>query len=178
MKTDIVKHVSKFSKKKILVIGDVMLDEYIGGTADRISPEAPIPVLLQKTVRYILGGAGNVAANVASLWGKVTLMGIVGSDARAKHVSQLAKKLSIMSRCIVDPKRPTTTKIRFVVGSHQLVRMDVEDTRQINGALASKLIKSIQSLPDHDVVIISDYAKGCITKKVVDALRARFGSNA
>jgi rfaE bifunctional protein kinase chain/domain len=178
MNSDPLKYISQFRKKKVLVIGDIMLDEYIGGTAERISPEAPIPVLLQKSVRYILGGAGNVAANVAALGGQVTLMGLVGADERARHLSQLAKKASIATRFLTDIKRPTTTKIRFVVGSHQLVRMDIEDSRLASASMTTKLVTSIKALPHFDIVIISDYAKGCVGKKVVDALRKRFGNSA
>ncbi len=177
MKNDLSKHFSQFPKKRVLVIGDVMLDEYIGGTADRISPEAPIPVLLQKTVRYILGGAGNVAANVASLGGKVTLLGIVGNDARSKKLRELSREKKIQPKFVNDAKRPTTTKIRFVVGHHQLVRMDIEETRSISGDLENRVIKAIRALPKHDIVIVSDYAKGCITKKVMDELRKKFGAS-
>lgn len=177
MNTDVSKFIAQFSKKKILVIGDVMLDEYRVGTADRISPEAPIPVLLQKSVRYVLGGAGNVAANAAALGAHVTLMGIVGTDGPAKVVRNLCREKNIAPRFLIDMDRPTTTKIRFVSGHHQLVRIDIEDTHVLTGKEETQMVALIRKLSKHDFVIVSDYAKGCITKKVLDALRAKFGAH-
>src|ERR1035437_4919754 len=102
MKCDPQQYIAQFSKKRILVIGDVMLDEYIEGSADRISPDAPIPVLVQKSVRYMLGGAGNVAANASALGARVTLMGVVGNDAHAKVLRSLCRERSLTTRFLVD----------------------------------------------------------------------------
>lgn len=168
--------IDEFTKKKVLVVGDVMLDEYIEGTAERISPEAPIPVLLQKSVRHVLGGAGNVAANVASLGGSVTLVGVVATDARGKILASLAREKGIVTKFITDGSRPTTTKIRFVSGHHQVVRIDIEESHPLPKGSEARLIRLISSLPQHDIVIVSDYAKGVVTKNVMAALKKRFGA--
>ena len=173
---DLSSLVRDFSRQRVLVLGDVMLDEYIDGVVDRISPEAPIPVLLQKKVRHTLGGAGNVAANAAALGAKVTLIGVVGTDPRGKILGQLARKSRIASRILPDTSRPTTTKIRFVSGHHQLVRIDIEEAHPIAGVMEGRMIRMIRSLPSQDAVIISDYAKGVVTKNVLKALRAHFGA--
>ncbi|MDP3645520.1 MAG: PfkB family carbohydrate kinase [bacterium] len=177
MNTEFSKSIAQFSKKKILIIGDVMLDEYRAGTADRISPEAPIPVLLQKSVRYVLGGAGNVAANVAALGASATLVGVLGNDGHAKVVRNVCREKNIAPRFLIDTGRPTTTKIRFVSGHHQLVRIDIEDTHVLMGKEETQMVALIRKLSKHDFVIVSDYAKGCLTKKVMHALRAKFGAH-
>src|SRR3989344_7296961 len=177
MNNDPAPFIRRFPKTKVLVIGDIMLDEYIDGSADRISPEAPIPVLLQKSGRHCLGGAGNVAANVSALGGVVTLLGVVGKDAHANILKQLCRKEGIAPRFIIDRVRPTTTKIRFVSDHHQLVRIDIEEAKPIAPAIEGQLIRVISALPKHEIVVVSDYAKGCMTKKVMRALRVRFGPN-
>lgn len=174
--SDLSSLVRDFSKQRVLVLGDVMLDEYIDGVVDRISPEAPIPVLLQKKVRHTLGGAGNVAANASALGAKVTLIGVIGTDPRGKILGQLSRKSRIAPRIISDTSRPTTTKIRFVSGHNQLVRIDIEETHPISTAVEKRVIRMIRSLPSQDAVIISDYAKGVVTKNVLKALRVHFGA--
>jgi rfaE bifunctional protein kinase chain/domain len=171
------KYIAKFPGKKVLVIGDVMLDEYIDGDTERISPEAPIPVLLQRSVHHVLGGAGNVVANVAALGGTVTLIGVVGKDLHANILKRLLRSSRITSHLQVDTKRPTTSKLRFISGHHQLVRIDIEEKKPISGVIERGVIRAIRSLPSHDIVIISDYAKGCITEPVLSAIRRRFGPN-
>lgn len=172
---DVKDLIAKFTQKKVLVIGDIMLDEYISGSADRVSPEAPIPVLLQKSVSHVLGGAGNVAANAASLGAKVTLIGVVGKDIRAKTLAQLTKKSMIKSILIPDA-RPTTTKIRFVAGHHQLVRIDIEESHHLSAATEAAVCKAIESQKDFDAVLVSDYAKGAVTKKIMNLLKKKFGA--
>ncbi len=174
---DVHSFTAQFPKKRILVIGDVMLDEYIEGQAERISPEAPIPVLLETSVTHILGGAGNVAGNVASLGGKATLMGIVGNDADAPILGKLCKSRKIDTKFIVDVSRPTTKKMRFVANGHQLVRIDKESAAAMSEKVEAHLINAIKKLPAYDMVIVSDYAKGCITERVLAALAKRFGAD-
>ena len=170
------RYIKEFARKRVLVVGDLMLDEYIDGSADRISPEAPIPVLLQKSVSHRLGGAGNVAANAAALGSTVTLIGVVGKDARGKVLTKLTREKRIRPRFLVDSTRPTTTKVRFVSGHHQLVRIDIEEARPISRALEKQMVQTIHTLPAHHVVIVSDYGKGAITKGVLVALKAKFGA--
>ena len=170
------RYIKEFARKRVLVVGDLMIDEYIDGSADRISPEAPIPVLLQKSVSHRLGGAGNVAANAAALASTVTLLGIVGKDARGKILTNLTREKRIRPRFLVDSTRPTTTKVRFVSGHHQLVRIDIEEVHPISRALEKQMIQMIHTLPAHHVVIVSDYGKGAITKRVLSALKEKFGA--
>ncbi len=172
---DAPSYIKQFPKKRVLVIGDVMLDQYIEGSAERISPEAPIPVLLQKSIRNVLGGAGNVAANAASLGARVTLIGVVGADVQARELRRLCAKSQVLAK-FVTAKRPTTTKMRFVSGHHQLVRIDMEDASRIPPPIEAQIVRMIRALPRHDAVIISDYAKGLMGKKIVDALREKFGA--
>ena len=173
---DLKKYIARFPGKRVLVIGDVMLDEYVEGDAERISPEAPIPVLLQRSVRYVLGGAANVAANVAAQGGKVTLVGVVGKDSRARMLTRLCRSFSIAPNLKADPARPTTSKLRFISGHHQLVRIDIEEKMPVTGVVEHDIIRTIRALPSHDIVIISDYAKGCVTRNILAAVRARFGA--
>ena len=176
MNYDPLQFIKEFPKKKVLVVGDLMLDEYIDGSAVRISPEAPIPVLLQKSVNHRMGGAGNVAANAAALGAKVTLVGVVGKDTNARILTRLTRARKIHSHFLVDPSRPTTTKVRFVSDHHQLVRIDIEEARPLSRALEKQMIRAIRSLSAHNIVIVSDYGKGAITKRVPVALKSKFGA--
>jgi rfaE bifunctional protein kinase chain/domain len=168
--------VNQFTGKRVLVVGDVMLDEYIEGTAERISPEAPIPVLLQKNVRHVLGGAANVAANCASLGARVTLVGHIGEGERAVIVKKLCKDAKIDARFVSEKGRPTITKMRFVSEHFQLVRIDIEDTKPLSERSEQALVTLIKALPKYDVVIISDYAKGLVSQTIVESLKKKFGA--
>lgn len=171
----IKKAIAGFKRKSILVVGDVILDLYIRGEVDRISPEAPVPVVLEKSRRFILGGAGNVAANVAALGGKATLLGVVGRDGEGEMIKKLCRSNRAGHRLIVDSGRPTTLKTRAVARRHQILRVDREATGNLSRKLERKAIELISKAPDQDLVIISDYAKGFVTAGVVKALAARFG---
>jgi len=171
--------VSKFKGKKILVLGDVMLDQYIWGEVSRISPEAPVPVVEVKKVSYHLGGAANVAMNIASLGGKVYLVGVVGDDQEAEWIKQTFLDNGIdIQGVIVDPGRPTTLKTRIIAHSQQMVRVDREKTDSISDAIAQELFNySLEVLDDVNAVLISDYAKGItvpyLLKQLIDAARER-----
>src|SRR3989344_4895686 len=121
-------YVEKFKGKKILVYGDVMLDLYIRGDVERISPEAPVPVIIERSREYVLGGAGNVAANIASLGGVVTLVGVIGDDTEGKIIREMCREYGIDTRFIAEPDRPTALKARAVAKRHQLLRIDREKT--------------------------------------------------
>jgi len=177
MSTEILQFVRKFPKCKVLVVGDAMLDEYIEGTADRISPEAPIPVFLQKSLRHVPGGAGNVAGNVAALGARVTLVGVAGKDERAKILESACRARGIRTRLIRDA-RPTTTKTRFVSGHHQLARIDIEETSPISSGANKLLIRAIRASLPADIIIVSDYGKGVVTKDVMAALKSLHGADA
>jgi len=162
--------IENYSKKRIMVVGDVMLDRYIFGTVSRISPEAPVPVL--KTLREKLspGGAANVAANLKNLGASVDIFGVIGNDSEGEKVSDLLKRMNIETKgLVVDSNRVTTTKTRLVTKSQQVVRMDTEQEDFISNKIRKKILTSIsRSLDKHcpDGIIISDYEKGCMSREL------------
>ena len=166
---------SSFKNKNILVFGDIMLDRYIVGKVTRISPEAPVPVLKEEKQEVALGGAANVAKNVAALGAKVTLIGIIGNDDSAKMIRQLSQDSGILAKFVIVKSRPTTTKTRVVSMRHQLVRFDKEENEKVSGQTEKELISLIKKIPNQDLVVISDYNKGCLTKLTANALKNRFG---
>ena len=163
--------------RRIAVVGDLMLDEWLWGRVRRISPEAPVPVVEVEDHSYTLGGAGNVANNLAALGARVSAIGVVGSDEAGLRVTSMLRKLGVDTSGVVRvPKRPTTQKTRIVAHNQQVVRADRESTRSIDGAIATRLHRALEALDGHvDGVVISDYGKGLITAAVTDALR-RFKS--
>lgn len=167
--------IDKFRTTKILVVGDVMLDLYIRGDVKRISPEAPVPIVFERLREYSLGGAGNVAANIAALGGRVTLMGSVGNDNEGKLVYGVCRRNGIIPRFVYEPKRPTSLKTRATSGHHQLLRIDREKIGAISKDTEKKVTRLAGNIGDQDLVVISDYAKGFITEAVVRALKKRFG---
>jgi D-beta-D-heptose 7-phosphate kinase/D-beta-D-heptose 1-phosphate adenosyltransferase len=176
-RSNLCKIVRNFHQAKVLVVGDIILDRYVIGAAHRISPEAPIPVLTPDQQKYVLGGAANVALNVATLGGYAYLVGVVGHDESAREVERLlfsARRLSNMSisECLVEiPERPTTTKTRYMAGSHQILRVDHEETAPIADDYAEKLITLVKNIvPLVNVVILSDYAKGVLSDAVLDGI--------
>jgi len=174
--TEIIK---RFSGVKVLVIGDIMLDKYIIGAAERISPEAPIPVIRVAEEKNTLGGASNVANNIASLGGKAYVAGYIGDDESGRILQKELQKRDIDCSGIMTGKNPTIQKIRIVAGQQQLVRIDYEKTgenRRYHGeygtAIENELCKVLESLiPRIDIIIVSDYAKGCINNTIMDCLR-------
>ena len=166
-----------FPKQRILVVGDAMIDMYVEGDVEHISAEAPVPIVRQRSVRFILGGAGNVAANARALGGITTLVAIAGRDTHAKTLRNLCERAGIHARLITDAKRPTTTKLRIIshAHQHQLARLDSESAAPIGPETEKRLIAVIRALPPQDIVIVSDYAKGCITKNVIKLLKEKFG---
>jgi rfaE bifunctional protein kinase chain/domain len=158
---------SKFSTKNILVIGDLMLDEYVYGQVDRISPEAPVPVLNISNKKYCLGGAANVALNIHALQAKVFLFGMVGSDDAGKEILQLAQKSSLNIQGVyTSTYRRTTVKTRFISNNQQLLRADTEDLTDLNETelnFFQLALKNIFEKERIDGVIIEDYDKGCLT---------------
>jgi D-beta-D-heptose 7-phosphate kinase/D-beta-D-heptose 1-phosphate adenosyltransferase len=166
---------SQASKSKVLVIGDVMLDQFIYGNAHRISPEAPVPVVDFERQSSMPGGAGNVARNLASLGVPTELFGVVGNDAAATELVKLLREQNIGSTGLtistIHP-RETTTKMRIIADRQQLVRIDRE-TRDPISKLSTNLILSAvkRELPGTRAVIISDYGKGMITKEVFDTVK-------
>lgn len=149
------------SKARVLVVGDVMLDRYWFGDVERISPEAPVPVLLVGKQDERLGGAANVAINAASLGASVTLMGVVGNDEPGRTVQALLEKSGVRARLLEDPNVPTIVKLRVVARQQQLVRIDFEE-KPTAEHLGTKLEWFEQEVANHAVVVFSDYGKGAL----------------
>jgi rfaE bifunctional protein kinase chain/domain len=149
----------QFSKARLLVVGDVMLDRYWFGDTNRISPEAPVPVVQVGKIDERLGGAANVARNVAALGAKTTILGVIGDDEPGNRVNELLKSSGVDSQLEIDSKVPTTVKLRVIARQQQLIRLDFEEAPS-EAALAHKLERYERLVGDADVVILSDYGKG------------------
>jgi rfaE bifunctional protein kinase chain/domain len=161
----------RFSGIRIVVIGDVMLDHFLIGRADRISPEAPVPVVRLEREEFRLGGAANVAANIASLSGVPQLVGVVGRDDTGRQLSSLLRAAQIDGQWLVDDaSRPTTEKMRAVTERHQHVgRVDRESTAPLTGAPLDALERHIAAMTRCRAVVLSDYAKGVVVPSVIEA---------
>ncbi|RKY83133.1 D-glycero-beta-D-manno-heptose-7-phosphate kinase [candidate division KSB1 bacterium] len=167
-----IEHLDNFSGKKILVIGDLMVDQYIFGEATRLSPEAPVPVVDVESVEYRLGGAANTINNIVSLGGKVYAVGVIGGDENGRWlIKELRRKGVTVSDIVVDPQRPTTTKTRVMAGHHQIVRFDRESKEEINPSLTDKIVHSLKDrINNVDCIAISDYDKGLINVKLINSV--------
>jgi len=152
---------SAIARARVLVAGDVMLDRYWFGEVDRISPEAPVPVVRIARTEDRLGGAANVARNIVALGAKATLIGIVGADEPGGNIARLLDDAHIAHRLVTDPQLSTTLKTRVLGRQQQLLRVDVENSPS-PGALAA-MERDVQTLlSEHDVLVLSDYAKGAL----------------
>ena len=150
-----------FSKINILVVGDLMLDKYWNGNTQRISPEAPVPVVLVKDFEERPGGAGNVARSVTALGGGCSLVALLGDDENADHVEQLLNKENVSLHCVRDPSSKTVTKLRILSRHQQLIRLDFEN--EFSEKCSARLAELIGSeVERHDVLILSDYNKGAL----------------
>jgi D-beta-D-heptose 7-phosphate kinase/D-beta-D-heptose 1-phosphate adenosyltransferase len=157
--------------KHILVVGDVMLDKYIYGNVDRISPEAPVPVVHALRRSQQPGGAANVAMNVQGLGGKASVVGFVGDDQDGSSLVDLLKAGGIEAHLICVQTTPTTSKLRILAGSQQVVRLDIETKApRPPEAYASLLERVLGLLPDVDGVVLSDYAKGALSAEICQAI--------
>jgi D-beta-D-heptose 7-phosphate kinase / D-beta-D-heptose 1-phosphate adenosyltransferase len=156
---------------RVLVVGDVMLDRFAEGHVSRISPEAPIPILRLKGEHAMLGGAGNVARNLAELGVKVALLGIIGEDSAGKTTQKLRISHGIDGALIPKANRPTTVKLRYRAQGQQLLRVDHETNIPITAADVEELLGAAATfLPDSAVIILSDYAKGVLTPALLTRL--------
>jgi D-glycero-beta-D-manno-heptose-7-phosphate kinase len=160
-----------FANVSVLVIGDVMLDEYVWGDVQRISPEAPVPVVEFRTRSHVVGGAANAASNVASLSGHALLGGVVGPDIEADTLHTELAKSNIDSHLETDGARPTTSKTRIIAGSQQILRIDREERKEISHETeASLLAWTKERLSSIDSVLLSDYGKGVVTSRLCQGL--------
>ena len=157
-----------FKKTKVFLIGDIMLDRYVFGKVSRISPEAPVPIFLSKNSKEMLGGSGNVLNNLISLGTDPYYLSLIGKDNNGVKIIKQLKKLNFKNyKLIVDPSRKTTVKTRYISSSQQIIRVDEENSENIFKNLEIELIKKIDFfIKNKDVIIISDYNKGIITKRV------------
>jgi len=170
MSTRLIELVEKLPACKVALVGDLMLDRYLYGNADRVSPEAPVPVLHYQSEEFRLGGAANVAANLAVLGAAVHVIGLVGDDTPGEQIQRKLAEYKIDTRSIVRaPHRPTICKMRLVGSSQhknpqQLMRLDFEDPAPIDEALSRKILDAVrESLQDADVLCVEDYNKGLCT---------------
>jgi rfaE bifunctional protein kinase chain/domain len=160
--------------RRIAVVGDLMLDEWLWGRVRRISPEAPVPVVEVQDHSYTLGGAGNVANNLAALGAAVSIIAVVGDDEAGERVLTMLRRLHADTSGVVRvARRPTTQKTRIVAHNQQVVRADRESTKPIDGAVARRLNRALLALDGRvEGIVVSDYGKGLITAPVVAAVQA------
>lgn len=164
--------IEKFPLLRAVVIGDIMLDVFLWGTVNRISPEAPVPVVEIKRETYHLGGAANVAHNISALGGKVLLSGRIGDDYAGREILRLLGEKGIDATGVLTSSEcPTTVKTRIIAHSQQVVRFDREVKSPLDDASWRRVFNFLESIQDCDVFIVSDYAKGVITGSVMDGIK-------
>lgn len=164
--------VNRFQKQRILVIGDFMLDEYIFGRVERISPEAPVPVVEEKNRNWVPGGAGNVVSNLRSLNAQVIACGVIGTDLEAIKLKEKLYSLGLEKenlQLIELNDRPTTRKTRILAGNQQICRLDLENHNPIDNKIRSQILKNIESIISSvSAVVLSDYDKGVIGPDLIN----------
>ncbi|MBU0686750.1 MAG: D-glycero-beta-D-manno-heptose-7-phosphate kinase [Candidatus Margulisbacteria bacterium] len=163
--------ISKFKNKKILILGDLMLDEHIWSKVSRISPEAPVPIAAVQSISLVPGGCGNVAANVKTLGGTPIILSVIGKDSSGTKLITALKKLKISTKHIlVDNVRPTILKSRIIANSQQVVRVDRENKEKIEKNTQKRVLAAIKKLIRQcDAVVISDYGKGMVTPELAQS---------
>jgi D-beta-D-heptose 7-phosphate kinase / D-beta-D-heptose 1-phosphate adenosyltransferase len=168
-------------RPRVLVIGDIIADDYRWGRCNRISPEAPVPIVDVERTSFSLGGAGNVAANLAALGADVELFGALGDDEPGRRVRELVREIGAGDGLTIDRARPTTHKTRVMAGDRQLLRFDVESRAVIGAPIADRLCAGVEAslragCPGGLAVVLSDYGKGVVTEglaqRVIGAARA------
>ena len=160
--------IKKFKNQKIAVIGDLILDKYVYGEVDRISPEAPVPIVRVLREKYVPGGAANVAANISTLGGNPFLFGIVGNDQYKDILLSKTAEMNIPTLGIITDNNKTTIRKTRVIGlNQQLLRIDYENTDYIETHVEDKFIYKLKEVKDLSAIIVSDYAKGAITKQLI-----------
>ncbi|MCX5750061.1 MAG: D-glycero-beta-D-manno-heptose-7-phosphate kinase [Candidatus Saganbacteria bacterium] len=166
------KIVNRFQGKKVLVFGDLMLDEHIWSKVSRISPEAPVPIAEVENITHVPGGCGNVALNVKTLGAIPYLVSIIGRDSSGEKLKRVIQQLGLdLSHVIIDNTRPTILKSRVIAQHQHVVRVDREDKTEISDKQSAALLKSIKNLiPKCDAVIISDYGKGIVSTALCQAV--------
>lgn len=170
LKTKLFDLIENFSSAKILVVGDIILDEYLWGMANRLSPEAPVPVLQVKRKTYLLGGAANVANNIAAMGAQAILAGVIGDDLYSKQVLDMLEKNKIDTKFIIkDKSRPTTVKTRLIAQNNRhLARVDSESLELVSDSISKKIYDNIEKVIDEvDLIILSDYIISIFSEKII-----------
>ncbi len=170
LKNKLFELIDKFSESKILVVGDIILDEYLWGMANRLSPEAPVPVLEVKRKTYLLGGAANVANNIAAMGATAILAGVIGDDLYSGVVTDLLKKNKINTDNVLkDKTRPTTVKTRLIAQNNKhLARVDNESLEPVSAEVSKKIYDSVEKIIDEvDLIILSDYVISVLSAKLI-----------
>lgn len=166
--------IDRFKSCRVLVVGDLIMDEFLWGQVERISPEAPVPVVEVKEESLILGGAGNVLNNIIALGGHVLLCGVIGNDRMGQELTRMLRGLnSPVNGLVVEERRPTTIKTRIVAHSQQVVRVDREERRPVNEESIGSILATIQEeLNESDAILVADYGKGVVTRSLMDGIRS------
>ena len=161
--------VEQLKNARVLTIGDIMLDRYIKGTVDRISPEAPIPILHITNEKIMLGGSGNVAANISALGASGAIVSVLGDDGAGVEVARLVRNLATIDFLSATiPGRPTTIKSRFVAGTQQMMRADIEDTSPLDKSSENEIISHVKNnIKKFGAIVLSDYGKGVLSESVL-----------
>src|SRR6185503_10507186 len=158
------------STKRVAVVGDVMLDVYLRGDVERISPEAPVPVVRVRDRRYALGGAGNVAQNVRAVGSECDLVAAIGDDAGGRQLCTMLGEVAASTSSLVTVDRPTTTKTRIVARSQQVVRVDEEEDTDLDGDEVERLLDAVRrAVASSDALVLEDYNKGVLVPRVIEA---------
>jgi D-beta-D-heptose 7-phosphate kinase/D-beta-D-heptose 1-phosphate adenosyltransferase len=168
----LIKLAEQITTATVLCIGDVMLDRFISGAVERISPEAPIPILQIENEKIMLGGSGNVARNISSLGGAVQFISVIGEDAAGEDIEKLLiNDLSLDVHLVVDPSRTSSQKSRFVSGSQQILRADTETVHPVSDEIANIILEiAEEELPKCGALMLSDYGKGVLSDDVLSRL--------
>ncbi len=166
--------VDRFGQCRILVVGDVIMDEFIWGRVERISPEAPVPVVQVDRESLMLGGAGNVINNITALGGQAVLAGVIGNDAMGRELVLMLRKMNSATQgLVVEDQRPTTIKTRVVAHSQQVVRVDRERCRPVAEDTVKQILSCLkEQLSSIDAIVVADYGKGVVTQSLMDGIRS------
>lgn len=167
---EMVNSLKAIENLKIMVVGDLMLDIFVYGDVERISPESPVPVLAVSREDKMLGGAGNVISSLAALKAKPMIFSVIGDDANGKEVAAIAKNLGAeIAGLMIDETRPTILKTRYLARNQQVLRTDIEKTHPISADIEGKILTGVQkSLKQVKAVVLSDYGKGILTKSLLE----------
>jgi rfaE bifunctional protein kinase chain/domain len=165
----LIEAVRNFKNKRILILGDLMLDRFIFGSVSRISPEAPVPVVVVERESMFPGGAANVAVNIRSLGGMPAPLGVLGNDAEGQSLRKEFKSIGLpLDGLVIDKSRPTSVKTRIIARHQQVCRTDREDHSRISADIQFRIIQAFEKiLPSVDGVIVSDYAKGMVSRALL-----------